>query len=209
MESDGRELLGRTLGLAAALREALGRLPGVAVLDARRVGVGAVGGWDPLKLVLDVTESGCDGRELARRMRRDGVQLAMADQGHLVALLSVGDDASGHDRLVRALGTAMAEGTPPPPPLPPALWGAPLPEPALTPREAFFRPSRALAVERAAGRISAETVASYPPGIAEIVPGERLDADGLARLRELAAAGVRMVGCADPTLATVRVVDAG
>ena len=39
-----------------------------------------------------------------------------------------------------------------------------------------------------------------------MAPGERLDGDLLGHLRHLAAAGVRMVGCAGPTLRTVRVV---
>jgi arginine/lysine/ornithine decarboxylase len=60
----------------------------------------------------------------------------------------------------------------------------------------------------AVGAVSAETISPYPPGIAEVAPGERLDGALVDRLRELAGAGVRMVGCADPTLRTLRVVDA-
>ena len=78
----------------------------------------------------------------------------------------------------------------------------------LTPRDAFFRPSRIVSAARAAGEISAEAIASYPPGIAEVAPGERLDAERLDYLRALAAAGVRIVGCADPTLGSLRVVSA-
>lgn len=206
MEAHGEELLGRALGLARELRAALAELPGVRVLDASWVAGGAVGGWDPLKLVLDVTESGCDGRELARAVRRDGVQLALADQGHLVGLLSIGDEQASNERLVRALQDAIERGTAPPPPLPPPRWGGRLPEQVLTPREAFFHPSRATALDRAHDAISAETIASYPPGIAEVAPGERLDRELLEHLAGLAAAGVRMVGCADPALGTVRVL---
>jgi len=207
MEMHGRELLERALGLARELRAALAELPGVRVLDSAWVAGGAVGGWDPLKLVLDVTESGCDGRALARALRLDGVQLALADQGHLVGLLSIGDESAAHERLVRALREALERGTTPPPPLPPPRWGGRLPEQVLTPREAFFRPSKAMPAAVAHGEISSETIASYPPGIAEVAPGERLDRELLDHLGELAGAGVRMVGCADPTLRTVRVLE--
>jgi arginine decarboxylase len=207
MQSEGRELLERALVLAAGLRAELAELPGVAVLDASWLRGAGVGGWDPLKLVLDVTASGCDGRELARALRREGVQLAMADPGHLVALLSIGDDEATHRRLVRSLRRALERGTAaPPPPLPPPRWDGRLPERAMTPREAFFLPSRTLSAARADGEISAETIASYPPGIAEVAPGERLDRELLDHLRELGGAGVRLVGCADQTLRTVRVV---
>jgi lysine decarboxylase len=208
MEHLGEALLDRALALAAELRAALAELDGVRVLDATWVAPGEVRGWDPLKLVLDVTPSGLDGRAIARALRGDGVQVAMADQGHLVALLSIGDDAALHARLLDALGRALVSGTPAPAPGPAPRLEGDLPEKVLTPREAFLRPSATLAAERAGGHISAETVASYPPGIAEVVPGERLSPEILGHLRELAGAGVRMVGCADPTLATIRVVAA-
>jgi lysine decarboxylase len=206
MEAEGQALIERALGLGAELRRALGALRGVRVVDASWPAEAAPGGWDPLKLVLDVTASGCDGRELARGLRAEGVQLALADQGHLVALLSIGDEPEAHARFVSAMETAIARGTPAPPPLPPLRWNAALPEKVLTPREAFLLASEAVPVAQAHGRVSAETIASYPPGIAEVVPGERLEREALEHLGELSAAGVRMVGCADPKLRTVRVV---
>jgi lysine decarboxylase len=208
METQGAALLDAALRLAVDLRAALAALPGVRVVDDRWVQVGGVGGWDPLKLVIEVSESGHDGRVLARRLRAAGVQLAMADSDHLIALLSIGDDARAHARLVAALRDALAAPPQTAPAAPPPRWRGGLPEAVLTPREAFFRPSRMVPVERAAGEVSAETIAAYPPGIAEVAPGERLDRERLDYLRALAAAGVRIVGCADPTLAGVRVLSA-
>ena len=46
------------------------------------------------------------------RCASHGVQLAMADQGHLVALLSIGDDEAAHARLVAGLRDALAAGRP-------------------------------------------------------------------------------------------------
>ena len=206
MQAHGAALLEAALRLAADLRPALAALPGVRVVDETWVQSGGVGGWDPLKLVIEVSETGHDGRVLARRLRAAGVQLAMADSDHLVALLSIGDDAGAHARLVAALrdGLAVAPGSSPAPP--PPRWRGGLPEAVLTPRDAFFRPSRVVSAERAAGEISAEAIASYPPGIAEVAPGERLEAERLDYLRALAAAGVRIVGCADPTLGSLRVL---
>jgi lysine decarboxylase len=80
------------------------------------------------------------------------------------------------------------------------------PEVALTPREAFYAARETVSAERAVGRIAAETVAPYPPGIPALAPGEVVDAELLVALREAAAAGTRMVYCADPTVATLQVV---
>ena len=77
---------------------------------------------------------------------------------------------------------------------------------ALTPRAAFFAPREAVPAEAAAGRIAAETVAPYPPGIPAVAPGELVRAPLVEALREAAASGTRMAYCADPSLETLQVV---
>ena len=49
-------------------------------------------------------------------------------------------------------------------------------------------------------------MAPYPPGIPAIAPGEVLSAPLLEALAEAAATGTRLAYCADPSLATIRVV---
>jgi lysine decarboxylase len=58
----------------------------------------------------------------------------------------------------------------------------------------------------AVGRVAAETVAPYPPGIPAIAPGEVIGRELLAALREAAADGTRIAYCADPSLETLQVV---
>lgn len=50
----------------------------------------------------------------------------------------------------------------------------PLPDPKLTPREAFFSRGIRLPAEKALGRIAKETVVHCPPGIPVLLPGERI-----------------------------------
>ena len=96
-------------------------------------------------------------------------------------------------------------GTPRGPGAASAVWAVE-PEVALSPREAFFAPRETVAADAADGRIAAELVAPYPPGIPAIAPGEVIRAPLLAALREAAADGTRIAYCADPTLATLQVV---
>jgi lysine decarboxylase len=59
----------------------------------------------------------------------------------------------------------------------------------------------------AVGRISADLIAPYPPGVAVVAPGELLTnqiVEGLSASRD---AGVRIAYATDPTLATYRVVN--
>ncbi|CAN0298414.1 unnamed protein product [Ascophyllum nodosum] len=75
-----------------------------------------------------------------------------------------------------------------------------------TPREAFFRPSRPVAAGDAVGLASAETVCPYPPGIPALLPGEEITQEALDLLVTVKGAGGFVSGCADASLATIRVV---
>jgi arginine decarboxylase len=61
-------------------------------------------------------------------------------------------------------------------------------------------------VGEAVGRISAESIAGYPPGVPGLLPGERVTAEVIDYLRELTVAGARLHGASDPSFATVRVL---
>jgi lysine decarboxylase len=80
---------------------------------------------------------------------------------------------------------------------------------AIPPREAFFAPNETVAADAAVGRISAELVAPYPPGIPVLAPGEVITAEALAALRTARAQGGRIAYAADPTLATFQVITSG
>ena len=79
------------------------------------------------------------------------------------------------------------------------------PETVLTPREAFFAAEESVPLARASGRIAAEAITPYPPGIPLVMPGERLDDDVLALLTALRDAG-NPISASDPTMDQVLVV---
>lgn len=81
-------------------------------------------------------------------------------------------------------------------------------EQAMLPRDAFFGPAEEVPVSRAAGRIAAEMITPYPPGIPAVLPGERLTEPVLRYLRTGLEAGMHLPDPSDPALHTVRVVDA-
>jgi lysine decarboxylase len=80
---------------------------------------------------------------------------------------------------------------------------------ALPPRDAFFAPNVTIGADAAVGRISAELVAPYPPGIPVLAPGEIITTQALAALRAAQADGGRIAYAADPSLATLQVVATG
>jgi lysine decarboxylase len=56
------------------------------------------------------------------------------------------------------------------------------------------------------GRICAETISPYPPGIPVIAPGEEITSELIDYLRLEMKAGVRIQGTYDDLLRTIRVV---
>ena len=83
-------------------------------------------------------------------------------------------------------------------------------EMVVSPRDAFLGDAEQLGVDDAVGRISCESIASYPPGVPALLPGERVSRETVDYLRELAASGARLHGASDPEFRTINVLrDAG
>jgi arginine/lysine/ornithine decarboxylase len=76
---------------------------------------------------------------------------------------------------------------------------------AALPRDAFFGPVETVPAEEAVGRVAAEQVTPYPPGIPALLPGAEINAAIVDYLRTGLAAGMVIPDAADPSLQTFRV----
>src|SRR5690606_10257578 len=139
-----------------------------------------------------------------------GVFVEIASEHAIVALIGAGQ-ASRPEPLIDALETiAQDASTTPPAPREPTAR-APQPphagEALMTPREAYFAPSELIAAEHAVGRVSADLLAAYPPGVPNVVPGERLTAEAIDFLHAVTRRPSGYVrGAADPAVTQLRVV---
>jgi arginine decarboxylase len=205
----GETLLGDTIEALAATRAAIRELPGMDVLDERIAGRPGVFDYDPLRLAVDVRGTGHTGYEIAPLMLElDDINLELFAENVVVAVFGLGEDASASGaQLVEALGH-VAERLPlsdarrervfaPPPP-----WG-PL---AMAPREAFLAPQEVVPLRSGVGRIAAESLAAYPPGIPNVLPGERLTEPTLDYIARTLDQGGSLRGASDRKLETIRVV---
>ena len=193
----GEELLGRTVALAREFRTRAAAIDGLVVPESD----------DPTKLVIALAGTGADGLDVERDLSAEGIRLELANRDTLVPLLTMGDSEGSVAHLADALARSVERrrGEARGPGAASAVWAVE-PEVALTPRDAFFAPRETVAAEHAVGRVAAETVAPYPPGIPAIAPGEVVQAPLLEALRDAARTGTRMAYCADPTLSTLHVV---
>jgi len=76
----------------------------------------------------------------------------------------------------------------------------------MTPREAFLGLQDVVELGAAEGRVAAESLAAYPPGIPNVLPGERLTRETLDYVTESIAHGGFVRGATDRELKTLRVV---
>jgi arginine decarboxylase len=205
----GHELLEHTIEAMAQARAQIKAIGGLDVLDERLVGRSGVFGYDPLRLAVDVRGIAASGYEMAGLLREIGdINLELYGQNVIVAVFGLGERRLPEaKRLVDALREAAARvGLDPggesasfaaaPP------WG----ELAMTPREAYLGAQEVVPAVQAVGRIAAESLATYPPGIPNVLPGERLTAETLAYIQGTLELGGSIRGASDRLLRTVRVV---
>jgi lysine decarboxylase len=139
---------------------------------------------------------------------RDDIIFELFAENVAVAVFGMGAPAAPEgERLVAALRHAVEQiGTDPPAQrpefAPPPPWG----ELAMTPREAFLGPQEVVPFDAAVGRVAAESLAAYPPGIPNVLPGERLTAETLDYIHQTLELGGSLRGASDRRLRTLRVV---
>jgi arginine decarboxylase len=207
----GEALLDRTIRASYDTRAAIDAVPGCSVVGEGLVGRPGIAGWDPLRIVIDVRGTGCTGYEVAAALRASfDTHVELATHATLVLVLGLGQTVDPLERLshdfaetIRAISrpgrtSAIAR--------PPVTLEH---ETAIPPREAFLGDAESVPVDAAIGRISAESIAGYPPGVPTLLPGERITPEVVSYLRELTAAGARLHGAADPSFHTVRVLVGG
>lgn len=207
----GKELMGSALALADGVRAAIEEIDGMRVEDRDGFcGPELADDFDPLPGVIDLDGLGVTGFRAADWLREHrGVDTHLVDHRRIGMRITHGDDRETTGELLsslRDLGRA-ARNLPRAPRVDVPSPGEPRMAQALLPRDAFFGPTEDVPVARAAGRVAAEMITLYPPGIPAVLPGERLTEPVLRHLRTGLAAGMHLPDPSDPGLDTVRVVD--
>jgi lysine decarboxylase len=164
------------------------------------------GRFDPAKVVLRVQQLGASGVEIERDLQAHGIRVEMADRDTIVFLATIADTRADFNSLADALIPILKKRQEQRRESATALSWSVVPQRATSMRDAYFAETEMVAADQAIGRISADLIAPYPPGVAVVAPGEILTqqiVDGLSNSR---AAGVRIAYATDPTLNNYRVV---
>ena len=191
-------------------------------------------GFDPSKLMIFCGGAGMTGVELQRvLLEKYHLQMEMAGEDYVLAILTVMDTREGYIRLAKALKeidaacvigqeksdtvTGGASGQKESgrtvgmslrqEAFADAVYAQQRQERAMPLAQAMDADEvEAVALEHAKGRIVTEFVYAYPPGISVILPGELLTEQTIALIKGYRDKGLTVQGPADETLRTVRCV---
>jgi arginine decarboxylase len=198
LAADGERLCGRLIRGVAAARKRLREVPGVDVLDGP--------GVEPTKLVVLLAATGAHGNRVEADIIAAGMPVEMADRDTVIPIPTIADDEDQIAAFTEVLIDAIERHRATPRHVVTAASWTVEPQTVLAPREAFFAPNETVPAAAAIGRVSAELIAPYPPGVPVLAPGELITAAAVEALREVAADGGRIAYAADPSLLTFQVL---
>lgn len=175
---------------------------------------------DPFRVVIDVSQSAWTGQSLAAQLAKDGIDVEMATETHLILIVAMDQPESDFQRLECSL-QRWAKGKPSPEsgvetsqsknqhnshdpyPLWISKWNQT--EGTVRPREAFLRsftcsetlsyPDVRQKFEKGETLEVLDSITPYPPGIPLFYPGEVLDRRTMEILEKLFQSEAALSGC--------------
>jgi arginine decarboxylase len=209
MKLHGEEIWNHAIDMARMARTELSKIEGIRVMGKEVLGPPGMFDLDETKIVMDMKPLGVSGFEASDWLWKEkNVGVELADHRRLMALFTVADDEASVAILISAMKDL-------------ASWArnkknnsyTPLPDEkdikaqiVMRPSEAYFGPKETVKLEDAVGRIAAETVSPYPPGISRLAPGELITKEIVEYLKTANEAGMFQEDASDPKLKTIKVV---
>ena len=166
----------------------------------------AAGRFDPVKVVLRANQLGASGVDIEKAIGVSGVRVEMADRDTVVFLATIADTAQDFTSLATILIPVLKKLATTPRETATALTWSVIPQKGISMRDAYFAKTEMVSAKEALGRISADLIAPYPPGVAVVAPGEILTAQIIDGLSASKSAGVRIAYATDSSLERYRVV---
>lgn len=190
----GEELFTHYAGRLKTFREAVKDLPHIHLLPVKDSSK-----MDPGKLVI--AADGMNGQQLADILRKEyHLEVEMAAAGYVIALSSIADTEEGFERLKNALihisktiSTPIVERAEEEKSQEEYLK----PEQMMTIADAAAYEKESVELEHSEGRVSAESVYLYPPGIPLVVPGEKIEKALIAAVKKYQSMGFEIQGIKD------------
>lgn len=221
LEEEGKQLFESYVSRLETLRRGLKEMQYLHLFAPEDLEYPGSCGYDPSKLVISCRGTGKSGDWLYRLLlEKYHIQLEMESSDYVLGITTVGDDAEGLSRVReaflaadRAVGADIvktgkdrkvyrAEASEDTLGLQGCYNGKKFPmlpvlKAALPIGEASWRKTQIVSLQEAEGRICADYIYLYPPGIPLVTPGEILSGQAAERIQEWRCAGLEVSGVLD------------
>jgi arginine/lysine/ornithine decarboxylase len=173
LAKSGREIFRRVAEMAQYARDEINRIGDYYAYSRELINGDTIFDFDATKLSVNTLGLGLAGIEVYDILRDEyDIQVEFGDIGNFLAYISVGDSDKNIERLVSALSDIRRLYKRDPAGMLAVEYISPTV--ITTPQEAFFAEKVSVPLRESLGRICAENVMSYPPGIPVLSPGERV-----------------------------------
>jgi len=207
MQSAGGAGLERGLELAREYKPRLDGIAGLRCHGEELLHLPGVIALDPLKVLISLPGLSLTGMQLAQLLREEyHIQVESAEPNLILAMFSLLHGREHWERFYLAL-EGIAQRYPGTGQAGPAVKPPPPGEYILSPRQAFFAAKRQVSLAASRGKVAAELVAAYPPGIPCLWPGERISPEIWDYLHYLQKNGIPIQGPACTDLEHITIID--
>ncbi|KAB8138610.1 aminotransferase class I/II-fold pyridoxal phosphate-dependent enzyme [Gracilibacillus oryzae] len=204
---NGDELLSETINLANHLRSEINTIPHLYCPGEEILGTEATYDYDPTKVIISVKNLGLTGHDVEVWLRENyQIEVELSDMYNILCIITPADSEQEINYLIQALKhladnhllTNVKNQV--------NVHVPEIPLLAVSPRDAFYAEYEIIPIEQSAGRISAESIMVYPPGIPIFIPGEIISEDNLQYIKNNLDSSLPVQGLHDTTLKTIRVL---
>ncbi|MDQ0059509.1 aminotransferase class I/II-fold pyridoxal phosphate-dependent enzyme [Paenibacillus harenae] len=204
---NGHALAEQAITLAQHARAEVNKIPGLHSFGEEILGDEATYDYDPTKVCIHVRHLGITGYETENWLRDNyNVEIELSDMYNILCLVTPGDTFDSVAKLIEALrglsdkfheGAEARE----------LVVKIPeIPQLSLTPRDAFYAETEVIPFKESAGRIIAEFIYVYPPGIPILLPGEVISQKNIDYIIDHVEVGLPVKGPEDRSIEYVKVI---
>ena len=204
LQAKGKDMVDDAVKAALKLRKLCQKL-GLRVLSQEDCPGFAL---DITKVTVNVADWGYTGIEAGARLRQAGIAVELVDAQNVLFLVTYADVTEDYDLALQRIEIVFREmqACKRPCKCVPDVSQIPEAESVLPLRQVFYGDKESIALAKAQGRICAEQISFYPPGIPVMLPGERITETIISYCQTMKNLGLPVSGPADGSLQTVRVV---
>lgn len=209
LATEGHMLIEKTIQLANQTRDAINEIENLYCVGPEILGRKATFDYDPTKLIISVKKLNLTGYDVEKWLRKNyNIEVELSDLYNILCIVTPGDTSIETGILLTALRELakqhrdQAEDQE----NQVKVFLPDIPVLAIAPRDAFYSETEVVPFEKSAGRIIAEFIMVYPPGIPIFTPGEIITEENLAYISKTLEVGLPVQGPEDYELKTLRVI---